>query len=351
MKERNNNDFKSPQGRYSRQILFGPVGEAGQRKLRGSSVTLIGCGALGSMLASMMVRCGVGKIRIVDRDYLEFSNLQRQALFDEADINKNLPKAEAAARKLRLINSEVDIIPIVADVNHETIEHFIEGADLILDGTDNLQTRFLINDAAVKHDIPWIYGACLAASGMMLAVLPGGKPCLRCLFDKPPEPGQLETCETAGILGPTVGVVASFQAMEAIKILTGSREAVNRNFVSFELWQNRIHQMSLENLQDGCTCCGERQFDFLEGKGSLSTISLCGRNSVQVRPRVKGIAIDLVEFAQRLKEAGPIMQNEFMLRLQLAEIEMTIFPDGRAIIKGTNNIEEALSLYAKYVGH
>jgi adenylyltransferase/sulfurtransferase len=346
-----NSGYENSLNRYSRQILFGPVGAEGQRKINQSSVTLIGCGALGSTLASMMVRGGVGKIRIVDRDFVELSNLQRQVLFDESDINNSLPKAEAAARKLRLINSEVDIIPMVADVNFESIEHFIDGTDLILDGTDNLQTRFLINDVAIKHGIPWVYGACLAASGMALAVLPGGKPCLRCLFDHPPEPGQLETCETAGILGPTVGVVASFQAMEAIKILTGNLEAVNRHFVSFELWQNRMNQMGLDTLKDGCVCCAQKQFEFLSGRGSLSTISLCGRNSVQIRPKSKGDRIDLAEFAQRLKDAGPVIQNEFMLRLQLPDMEMTIFPDARVIIKGTNDVDEALTLYAKYVGH
>ena len=336
--------------RYARQIIYPPIGHQGQQRLLESTVTLIGCGALGSNLAEMMVRAGVGRLRIVDRDYLELSNLQRQVLFDEDDLAANLPKAEAAARKLRRINSEVEITPIIADANHESIEQIIGSSDLILDGTDNLQCRFLINDYAVKNEISWIYGACLAATGMALVILPGGKPCLGCLFDSPPGPGELETCETAGILGPTVSFVASFQAAQALKILSGNLEAVDRSFMTFDLWQNRYHQMSVDNLSDGCVCCRDKNFDFLCGKGSLSTISLCGRNSVQVRPRVRQ-KLNLAELARRLENSGKVIQNEFMLRIILPEREITIFPDARAIVKGTNNIDDARSLYAKYVGH
>ncbi|MBN1764243.1 MAG: ThiF family adenylyltransferase [Sedimentisphaerales bacterium] len=345
-----NNTFHE-KDRYARQILFKPIGFEGQKKISSSKVTLIGCGALGSVLAEMMVRCGVGLLRIVDRDFLELSNLQRQILFDEQDVRENLPKAEAAARKLRKINSQGIIEPIIADANHESVESFIADSDLILDGTDNLQTRFLINDTAVKHLIPWIYGACLGANGMGMVIKPGGRPCLRCVIESPPDPGQMETCETAGIIGPIVAMVAGFQAAEAIKLLTGNTDAVNRAFMTFDLWQNRFHQMSLGEINDGCTCCGDRNFEYLSGKYGLSTISLCGRNSVQVRPRDLGDKIELTELARRLIAAGEITQNEFMLRLQLPDREMTIFPDGRAIIKGTSNIDEARSLYGKYVGH
>jgi molybdopterin/thiamine biosynthesis adenylyltransferase len=337
--------------RYSRQILFAPIGEAGQKRLAESKVTLIGCGALGAYLAEMIVRAGIGHVTIVDRDFIELNNLQRQTLFDEEDIDQNLPKAEAAARKLRRINSQVEITPFVADANHESIGHFITEADLILDGTDNLQTRFLINDVAIKHAIPWIYGACLAASGMALVILPEGKPCLRCLFDGPPAPGEMETCETAGILAPTVARVAAFQTAEALKILTGNIEALNRNFYTFDLWQNRTHEMAVDNLRDGCLCCRDRQFEFLTGKGSLSTISLCGRETVQIRPRRPGVKLDLAEIAKRLRDAGAVAHNQFMLRLQIPNREITIFPDARALVKGTGNIDEARSLYAKYVGH
>ncbi len=337
--------------RYSRQILFSPIGEAGQKRLAESKVTLIGCGALGAYLAEMIVRAGVGCLTIVDRDFIELNNLQRQTLFDEEDIAQNLPKAEAAARKLRLINSQVGIIPFVADANHESIGHFITQADLILDGTDNLQTRFLINDVALQRGIPWIYGACLAASGMALVVLPEGKPCLRCLFDGPPAPGEVETCETAGILAPTVARVAAFQTAEALKILTGNLEALNRNFYTFDLWQNRTHEMAVDNLRDGCLCCRDRQFEFLTGKGSLSTISLCGRETIQIRPRRPSVKLDLAELAERLRDTGAVTHNQYMLRLQIPNREITIFPDARALVKGTNNIDEARSLYAKYVGH
>ncbi|MBN2377795.1 MAG: ThiF family adenylyltransferase [Sedimentisphaerales bacterium] len=337
--------------RYSRQMLFGPMGSEGQKRLSRSRVTLIGCGALGSNLADMMVRAGVGHLTIVDRDFVELNNLQRQCLFNEKDIADNLPKAEAAARKLRLINSGVEITPLVADANHESIEYFTDSADLILDGTDNLQTRFLINDVAVKHSIAWVYGACLAATGMAMVIRAGGKPCLRCLIDSPPEAGSLETCETAGVISSVVAWVAAFQFAEALKLLTGNNEAVNSNFVTFDLWENRFHQMGTETLQQGCSCCVGHDFEFLSGKGSLSTISLCGRNSVQIRPRRAGQKINLAELAKRLGEAGAVTYNDFLLRLTVGEREITIFPDSRAIVKGTNKIDEARSLYAKYIGH
>jgi len=337
--------------RYARQMCFGPIGAEGQKRLGAAQVTLIGCGALGTHLADMMTRAGVGRLTIVDRDFIELNNLQRQILFDENDIADNLPKAEAAARKLRRINSDVEINPVVADANHESIEHFIDAADLILDGTDNLQVRFLINDVALKHNIPWIYGACIGAGGMGMVIMPGGRPCLRCLFEDPPDPGRLETCETAGIVAPVVAMVSAFQAAEALKILTGNHEAINHDFVTFELWENRSHQMSLANLKGGCAACRDGKFEFLAGKGSLSTISLCGRNSVQVRPRQAADKINLAELAGRLREAGMVSCNDFMLRFQIAQKEITIFPDARAIVKGTNNIDEARSLYAKYIGH
>jgi adenylyltransferase/sulfurtransferase len=343
-------DFED-RDRYSRQMFFAPIGTSGQQRLGAAKVTLIGCGGLGSSLAQTMVRAGVGHLRIVDRDFLELNNLQRQVLFDEDDVKENLPKAEAAARKLRRINRNVNITPIVADANHESIESLIERADLILDGTDNLQTRFLINDAAVKNSIPWIYGACIGANGMAMVITAGGKPCLRCLIESPPDAGQLETCETAGIIAPIVTIVAGFQAAEAIKLLTGNLEAVNRKFVTFDLWENRFHQMSLDALAKGCTCCGQNNFEYLAGKGDLSTITLCGRNSIQIRPGTQGKKIDLAALAQRLKETGKVIQNEFILRLSLPDRQITIFPDARAIIKGTNNIDEARSLYAKYIGH
>jgi len=343
---------KAAAGRYSRQTAFAAIGPAGQERISAAKVVLIGCGALGSVLAEMMVRAGVGQLRIVDRDFLELSNLQRQILFDEDDLAANLPKAEAAARKLRRINSQVSIEPIITDANHESIEYLIEGADLILDGTDNLHTRFLINDAAVKNRIPWIYGACLAAAGMAMVVMPGGQPCLRCVLEEPPAPGVMETCQTAGVIGPVVGMVASFQAGQGLKILAGCAEAVDRRFVTFDLWNNRFHQMEIDPLlKSDCPCCGLGKFEYLAGVGSLGTVSFCGRNSVQVRPKDQHTRVDLKTLASRLKEIGKITLNEFLLRLTLGQKEITVFPDGRAIITGTSDINEARSLYARYVGY
>ena len=342
---------KSQEDRYARQAIFGPIGAAGQERLAASKVLLIGCGALGSHVAETLVRAGVGELTIVDRDFVELTNLQRQSLFDEGDVAANLPKAQAAARHLGRINSQVKVTAVVADVNHESIEYYLGQPDLIVDGTDNLQVRFLINDAAIKHGVAWIYGACLGAVGMALVVLPGGRPCLRCVIDGPSEPGQLPTCETAGILEPAVAMVAAFQAAEAIKLLTGQKEAVNRRFVHFDLWGNRLVQTPVGQVEAGCVCCGQGQFEFLAGRGALSTISLCGRNSVQVRPKGFGSKLDLAELAGRLGAAGSVSRNEFLVRLELGERQLTVFADGRAIIKGTDNVDEARSLYARYVGH
>ncbi len=343
-----NNDA---QERYSRQIRFAPIGPEGQNKLSKSRVVIIGCGALGSVLAETMTRAGVGHLHIVDRDFVELSNLQRQMLYDENDIKEGLPKAEAAARKLSLMNSDIEITPFIADANHESIEYFTEDVDLILDGTDNLLTRYLINDVAIKQNIPWIYGACQGAVGMVAVFLAGGKPCLRCLFDSPPAPGELETCETAGVLGPVVNMVASYQALEALKILTGNLDDVNSGLINIEPWQNRFHQMSMETLKQGCPCCNDGKLEFLKGKSSLSTVALCGRNSVQIRPRVRGIKLELQEFSKRLVNFGKLSVNEFMIKLNVDDYEITIFPDARAIIKGTEETDVARALYAKFVGH
>ncbi|MBN1437397.1 MAG: ThiF family adenylyltransferase [Sedimentisphaerales bacterium] len=337
--------------RYSRQTMFAPIGTVGQQMLRQSQVTLIGCGALGSAQAEMIVRAGVGRLRVIDRDFVEISNLQRQMLFDESDVAQNLPKAEAAARKLRLINSQVNIEPIIADANPDTIEQFTAGSHLILDGTDNLITRYLINDVAIKTETPWVYGACIAARGLIMPVLPTGRPCLRCVFDSPPEPGQTETCETAGIIGPIVNITAAYQITEALKILTNNLATLNRNLIEIKPWDNTTHIIDTKALTDGCPCCRDHQFQFLSGQGSLSTVSLCGRNAVQVRPRKQKTKIDLNQLAQRLTPTVPVTLNQFLLRIQLPQHQITVFPDARAIIKGTNNIDQARSLYAQYIGH
>lgn len=344
------NDHPTSLDRYIRQMRFHCLGEAGQRRLAQASALICGCGALGSTLANHLVRAGVGRVRIVDRDFVDLTNLQRQALFDERDVAAGLPKAVAAAEKLRAINSEVEIEPAVADLNPSNIEALCDGVQAIVDGTDNFETRFLINDAAVKLGLPWVYGGCLGAEGQTLTILPGETPCLRCLMEDCPPPGAVPTCDTAGILGPVVGVIASIQALEAIKILSGNRQAVSRDWLLVDLWQNRVRQVSAASLRDEgpCPCCQARQFPWLAGKEGSRSAVLCGRNAVQLT--FPGAAVSLDELARRLEPLGPVTRNPFLVRLKVDPHELTIFPDGRAIISGTNDVAAARTLYAKYVG-
>lgn len=339
--------------RYERQMKYPPLGEEGQRKLCAARVLLCGCGALGSVLANTLVRAGVGFLRIADRDFLELNNLQRQVLFDEADVANCLPKSIAAADKLRQINSTVEIEAHVTDVGHTNIAKLCENIDLILDGTDNFETRFLINDAAIKFGIPWVYGGCLGDDGQTMTILPGQTPCLHCLMiDGPPLPGTTPTCDTAGILSPIINVIASLQANEALKILSGNSDKISRVLNVFELWDNRIRQINLAGLQDNIECptCQRREFPWLEGKLGSHTAVLCGRNSVQLsfpeRPQ-----LSLEDLANKLAGAGNVRHSKFMLRCEMPAHTLTLFPDGRAIISGTEDIAEAKSLYAKYVGN
>lgn len=337
--------------RYSRQIRFGPLGEEGQRRLLGSRVLVCGCGALGSVLANTLARAGVGKLRVVDRDFVETSNLQRQVLFDEDDVAANLPKAIAAANKLRRINSEIEIEPIVADVDQANIERLLDGVDCIVDGTDNFETRFLINDAAVKLGIPWIYGGSIGAGGQTMTILPGETPCLRCLITEAPPPGTTETCDTAGILGPIVNVIASIQATEAMKILSGNREAVQRSLMVIDLWENRFLAMKAAGLREGSNCptCVERRFEWLSGQRGTHTAVLCGRNAVQLAPPDRR-AVSLEALAQKLAGLGRVSSNPFLLRLEVDGYAITVFPDGRAIVGGTSEVATARTVYAKYIG-
>ncbi len=339
--------------RYSRQVLFAPIGEEGQRRLLASRVTLIGCGALGSTLANLMVRAGVGFLRIVDRDFVELSNLQRQSLFDEQDVAEALPKAEAARRKLARANSQVGLEAVVADVNPDNIERLIDGAALVLDGTDNFEARFLINDAAVKHGIPWVYGACVAATGLSLPVLPRETPCLRCVFEESPPPAMSPTCDTVGVLGPVVARVASHQAMEAIKILAGRLDAVDRRLFHFDAWTNHIAQIRVQSAYDrgDCACCRRGVYEYLDGERRGGAVLLCGRGSVQVSPP-SGTRVDLAAVGQRLRavaSAAPVV-NAFLVRVAIGRHEITVFADGRAIIRGADTPEEARGVYARYVG-
>ena len=339
--------------RYSRQILFDKIGEEGQRRLGEARVVLIGCGALGTVLANTLVRAGVGYMRLCDRDYIEKNNLQRQVLFDEDDIAANLPKAQAAADKLGRINSDVTVEPVVVDVNYTNIERLAEGADLILDGTDNFETRFLINDLAVKTNRPWIYGAVISATGLCMTIVPHDTPCLRCVFEEAPPPELNPTCDTAGVLGPAVNLVASLQAIEAIKILSGRRDEINRHLVHIDVWSGRFVNMKVGSARDrgDCPCCKRNEFVFLTGERATATTTLCGRNAVQISAGVGG-PIDFAAIAKKLEPVadGEVKHGRYMLKTTIDGHELTLFHDGRVIIQGTGDVEKARSLYAKYLG-
>ena len=334
--------------RYSRQILFAGIGEQGQRKLTSSQVAIVGCGATGSALAGLLARAGVGTLRIIDRDYVETSNLQRQSLFDEADAAESLPKAIAAARKISAFNSEIVVAPKVEDLVPSNIEALLEGTDLILDGTDNFETRYLINDYAVARLLPWIYSAAVASYGVTLNVVPGETACLACIFPDSPQ-GMVETCETSGILNSAVNLVASIAATEALKFLAAGANCgkIRRTLLSFDLWTNEHAEISAARPRPDCRACGERDFIHLAGAGRPH-ITLCGRNSVQIHERQR--PIDFAEMDRRLQAHGMVRHNDFVLKFWRAPYEMTLFPDGRAIIKGTTDTAIARSLYARYIG-
>jgi len=337
--------------RYIRQMRYPPLGEKGQRKICGSTALICGVGALGSVLANTLARAGVGRLRIVDRDFLELNNLQRQVLYDENDVASGLPKAIAAQRKLQAINSEIEIEARVADVDHNNIAALAEGADILLDGTDNFETRFLLNDAAIKFNIPWVYGGCIGAEGQTMTILPGETACLRCLMQEAPPPGTTPTCDNAGILASIINVIASIEAAEALKILSGNRAAISRHLTIFDLWENRIHQMRLDTLRENADCpaCKHGRFPWLEGERGSHTAVLCGRNSVQLSfPDRADLSLETL--AEKLDGVGRVQRNPFLLRLDVDDYRLTVFPDGRAIVGGTEDVSEARTVYAKYIG-
>jgi molybdopterin-synthase adenylyltransferase len=374
--------------RYHRQMLLPGFGEEGQRKLLDAKVLVIGCGALGTVIANMLARAGVGHLVIVDRDFIEITNLQRQVLFDERDVAEGIPKAEAAKRKIAQINSQVTVDAIVDDVNHTNIEKLatqlpgVGKVDLIMDGVDNFETRYLANDVAVKHGIPYVYGGAVGTVGASYAVLPHtvppgetgdtpweqagiATPCLRCIFEQAPPPGVNPTCDTAGVIGPAVSIVANYQTAEALKILTGNLDAVSPTMLNLDLWANMIKQFKVAGAYDvgECTCCKKRKFEYLDGLFGSSTTTLCGRNAVQLNlnpadadPSAggNGQKIDFAEIAKRLEAHGKVTANKFMLRADITDngepYELTLFNDGRAIVKGTKHASVAKSIYAKYVG-
>jgi adenylyltransferase/sulfurtransferase len=332
--------------RYSRQVLFAGIGAEGQRRLADARIAIVGCGATGSTLASLLARSGVGTLRIIDRDFVEASNLQRQTLFDEADATESLPKAIAACRKIAGFNSEVMVEPQVRDLRPENADELLGGMQLILDGTDNFETRYLMNDYAVKNSLPWIYTAAVGSYAATMNVIPSETACLSCVFPQSPS-GMIETCETAGILNSAVNFAASIAATEAIKLLTGARQQLRRTLLSYDLWRNERAEVSSAAPQPDCRVCGRREFPYLAGEGR-SHITLCGRNSVQIHEHAR--PIDLGDMSERLKPHGRVRHNAFVLKFWKEPFEMTIFPDGRAIIKGTTDTAVARSLYARYVG-
>ena len=330
--------------RYSRQILFHGIGETGQQRLLDARVVVVGCGALGSFQAGALARAGIGYLRIIDRDYVELSNLQRQWLFDQCDVEQGLPKSIAAARQLAAINSDIRIEPVVADLVPENADDLLGDSDLILDGTDNFETRYLINDYAVSHARPWIYGAAVGSYGISMAVAPGKTACLRCVYPDPP-PGAQPTCETAGVLGSITALIASLQVSEAIKILCGFEPS--RKITTVDVWTGEIRQISEPGPDPQCPACGLRQFPYMNGE-RRAPVSLCGRNAVQIHERAR--PLDLRELAERLAPLGLVRANEFALRFETPPYLLTIFPDGRAIVKGTTDVGVARSLYARYIG-
>jgi len=332
--------------RYSRQVLFREIGPEGQQRLSQARVVIVGCGAIGSALAASLARSGVGSLCILDRDYVEPSNLQRQSLFDESDARESLPKAVAAARKIGSFNSQIVVEPHVADLTPANADSLLGNADLILDGTDNFETRYLVNDYAVKNSVPWIYCAAVSSYAATLNILPGETACLACVFPDPPR-GIIETCETAGILNPAVNLVAALAATEALKFLAGARSKMRRTLLSWDVWTNDRAEVAADRPRAGCRACGQRNFVHLAGEGRPH-ITLCGRNSVQIHERQR--PVDFAEMSARLQPHGTVRHNEFVLKFWREPYEMTLFPDGRAIIKGTTDTAVARSLYARYVG-
>jgi molybdopterin/thiamine biosynthesis adenylyltransferase len=332
--------------KYSRQILFAPIGEAGQQRLLDSSAVIVGCGAIGAATANLLVRAGVGKIRIVDRDFVEPSNLQRQTLFDEADALAALPKAVAAERKLRSINSGISVEGVVADLSPRNVVTLLSGADLILDGTDNFETRFVINDFAIQNGKPWIYAAAVASYGLTMTVRPGVTACLACLMETQQQ-GLEETCDTIGVLGPIVNLIASLQTAEAIKLLSGHRDALHGRLISCDIWTGHFQSVRVTRDLD-CRVCARREFTYLAGEAQPH-ITMCGRDSVQIHERSR--ALDLGMLKNRLAlTVSDVRHNEFLLRFRIPPYEMTVFSDGRAILKGTKDPAIARSLYARYIG-
>jgi molybdopterin/thiamine biosynthesis adenylyltransferase len=335
--------------RYSRQILFREIGREGQQKLLDSRVLIVGCGALGSSHAEMLARAGVGKLRIVDRDFVEFTNLQRQTLFKETDAEQRLPKAAAAKKRIAEINSDVVVEEIIADVNNSNVENLIDDCDLVIDGTDNFLVRYLVNDACVKNSKTWIYGAAVSSYGTTMTIIPGETPCLRCIFEDMPDAGSSPTCDTSGVIMPIISSISAVQVTEAIKLLVGDINFLHRSLMQIDVWSNDWHRIKLTEPNPACVCCGDHKFEFLNAEAREFSAVLCGRNAVQIAPP-RPTELDLASFASRLSSSVPVKHNEYLVRFDVDGQEVTVFRDARAIIKGTDDIAAARSIYARFVG-
>ncbi|HXD30096.1 MAG TPA: ThiF family adenylyltransferase [Pyrinomonadaceae bacterium] len=336
--------------RYSRQILFSGIGRTGQALINDARVVIIGCGALGTAQAEALARAGVGQLRIVDRDFVEASNLQRQTMFTEQDAAERLPKAIAAAKHIGELNSEISVEPEVLDVNHTNIERLINGCEVVLDGTDNFATRYLINDACVKHQVNWVYGAAVGSYGVSMTIRPNQTACLRCLFEEAPSAASAPTCDTAGVIMPIISVVAAVQVSETLKLLTKQVDQLHNALMQFDVWNNEWRKIKAGGPVPDCATCGLRKFQTLEPDTSDLAAVLCGRNAVQISPTTPS-RINFPQLAERLSPAGEVKFNDYLLRFQAGDYELTVFQDARSIIRGTNEITTARSLYAKYIGN
>ncbi|EFM10189.1 UBA/THIF-type NAD/FAD binding protein [Paenibacillus curdlanolyticus YK9] len=354
MTENPSSEPHSPSMRYARQIRFAPIGSQGQQAISARSAVIVGMGALGSIIAQHLVRAGIGRLRIIDRDIVEWSNLQRQVLYMEEDAAQMLPKAEAAAIRLHAANSLPVIEPIVTDLVPHHAEELLTSTDLIIDGTDNFSTRYLLNEISVKYDIPWIYGGAVGGSGMTMTILPGETPCFRCLFPSPPAGGTTDTCETAGVISPIIDIIGSLQAAEALKWLSGNRQAMNPALLQADVWNNRWLQVRMDQSRRAdCPVCARREYEWIGDHNvhAPAAAALCGRNTIQITPD-KPMQISLETLANRLAPAGHITVNRFLLRIQLAqsELSLVVFPDGRALVQGTDQAHEAKRLYTQLLG-
>ena len=335
--------------RYSRQILFEGIGAEGQRRIRAARALVVGCGALGSAQVETLARAGIGHLRVVDRDFVEESNLQRQTMFTEADARERVPKAVAAGRRVAEINSDVACETEVADVSQSNVERLVAGCDVVVDGTDNFTTRFLLNDACVKHGVAWVYGAAVGSYGVTMTVRPRVSPCLRCVFTEVPAAASAETCDTSGVVMPIISIVAAVQSAEVLKLLAGREESLHGGLMQFDVWRNEWRRVGLKERAPDCPACVLNRFEFLEAEAGDMTTALCGRNAVQVSPR-RASKIDLEALAERLRAAGDVKANAYLVRLRAGAYELTIFEDARAIVRGTDDVGVARSLYARYVG-